>query len=1235
MNLNTMNGIEIQRLHENEQEEKNFKDNLHRLLNGNRQLASRPLVIGKTPYALSICGANGELPLMITKKVIDKCMRPEIRDEKGKLIGKTGHGLTEEEISKLYSQLQIPVLIFYGNHSNSLVVITDQTDSKNRGMLVAIDLNIKDQRHRVNQITTYYGHEHFDYFIKDNIERGNLLAINNEKADKLFQSIGVSFPKEEKFISFNNSIAYTTENVNYPNTRKSNEKEQDDMAVKKNSFNDFQQNNYDLSSTKRTDEDYREPAQALMKKYDYEETYVEGFSDDGFKFIKPIGEGEARGFDGWHMIQEHFEEIDQLVENYTQEQLQKRLNGDYSEIEYGRVSDDQIEAALNKIQENQIVIKGESCRIIDEWEEDGYSFVLGQDNDDENFYYSRVSENGIIKEFEFDHEPSREEIFSYLMDRLAEEDIDRGEAEYGADGYRVFRETQEEDRDQIPHREEKELSKQEQMQQLLKNGVKSVMDSDAFANWCETQGRFFSNHYSFRNSMLVYVQNPEATYVCGYEQWKDFGRQVKKGATAIKIFSPVMARDLTGQGSLYSYVRRQCSDQLKDPAKEYATYRVGRYDFVMYKNGRLFDVKNNKTGGTIGSSWTTEQTKKFIDQYIVGKEPLYYNVQNVFDIKDTVVTDTLYVPKYKATSDEMILNEDGKPITDARGNVKIKNTAERQARFNISEPAVIENDPAKMAILYDVVRQISGNKNIPFSEVARSSDSVLAQGANGYFRLGSNGGPGSITISSDLTPTQKIRTSFHEMAHADLHQNLSKLAEEIGADKPEITRQMKEVQAEAVAFMTANAFGIQTDHKSFTYIAQWSDGRELQALEKSLNIIYKESQRMLSEIEKELDNRGLDMNLNVKDQTPLSNDEKLPFITSSKEYVLNTRQDNDDMVRTAADMLSLADERTQDMLKEQIVIMKQIDETLSQMNKNIEQYENAETRQQQTELNYIIQSNRSQIEIQQKRLDALSEQMVMALKKDIRNEIKDLYTTDPKKAIQALQKTVTNMKNLDAMDIKYLSTSKFINDKYGRLVGVDNDKFATLALAQLENLKKVMSKNQTAVEIGLCEQWGEKPIFTSGEVLHPAEANRILANAEKQVQKLRKRAEKDDDYYPYSKCNITIYSVTEKGKLAALNTRIDIGDGTQKDISDHLDQIVKRGKERMEIVDHFKQSLKEKPQTKSMLPQVEEKTTFVSKHATKDTGTLNQTKWEQAMSNVSISIEQESEKVQESEKEQA
>lgn len=80
---------EIHKIRQNKQEEMSFRRNLHFLLNGNKKLASRPLVIGETPYSLAICGADGNLPLTITKKVIDKCMRPEKRDENGKRLKKS------------------------------------------------------------------------------------------------------------------------------------------------------------------------------------------------------------------------------------------------------------------------------------------------------------------------------------------------------------------------------------------------------------------------------------------------------------------------------------------------------------------------------------------------------------------------------------------------------------------------------------------------------------------------------------------------------------------------------------------------------------------------------------------------------------------------------------------------------------------------------------------------------------------------------------------------------------------------------------------------------------------------------------------------------------------------------------------------------------------------------------------------------------------------------------------
>lgn len=202
-----------EKINQNKQEEQAFKSNLHKLISGDKQLASRPLVIGKTPYALAICGANENLDITIKKSVIDKCLRPEVRDDDGKLIGKTGHGLSEELLSNALLNIKNPVFVLNGSRDGTLVAITDLTDSKNREILVAIELNKRDSFGEVNNITSAYGRENFREYLEWQFESGNVIAANKNKADEMLHSIGKKYPKENTIISFDNSITYSLENV--------------------------------------------------------------------------------------------------------------------------------------------------------------------------------------------------------------------------------------------------------------------------------------------------------------------------------------------------------------------------------------------------------------------------------------------------------------------------------------------------------------------------------------------------------------------------------------------------------------------------------------------------------------------------------------------------------------------------------------------------------------------------------------------------------------------------------------------------------------------------------------------------------------------------------------------------------------------------------------------------------------------------------------------------------------
>ena len=72
----------------------------------------------------------------------------------------------------------------------------------------------------------------------------------------------------------------------------------------------------------------------------------------------------------------------------------------------------------------------------------------------------------------------------------------------------------------------------------LVDGVTGIFDSEKYKNYLRIMAKF--PHYSFNNTLLIYLQRPAASHVAGYQTWKSkFGRQVKKGEKGIQILAPV------------------------------------------------------------------------------------------------------------------------------------------------------------------------------------------------------------------------------------------------------------------------------------------------------------------------------------------------------------------------------------------------------------------------------------------------------------------------------------------------------------------------------------------------------------------------------------------------------------------------------------------------------------------------------------------------------------------------
>ena len=63
---------------------------------------------------------------------------------------------------------------------------------------------------------------------------------------------------------------------------------------------------------------------------------------------------------------------------------------------------------------------------------------------------------------------------------------------------------------------------------------------------------FFSKFrkHSFTNSFLIFIQNPNATHVAGFGQWRDkLHRSVKKGAKGITIYAPIIKKNKDDNGN--------------------------------------------------------------------------------------------------------------------------------------------------------------------------------------------------------------------------------------------------------------------------------------------------------------------------------------------------------------------------------------------------------------------------------------------------------------------------------------------------------------------------------------------------------------------------------------------------------------------------------------------------------------------------------------------------------------
>ena len=739
---------------------------------------------------------------------------------------------------------------------------------------------------------------------------------------------------------------------------------------------------------------------------------------------------------------------------------------------------------------------------------------------------------------------------------------------------------------------DKSIPIEERMEIALSNGLKQVLDTEGFKNWLSTQSTGAFSSLSIRNSFRVFAQNPTAKYIASYDRWHYFGRQVKQGAEAIGILRPV----IPNEGQIIKKAKEiyiNLKEQIRNGAEKASVslYRNSTVSFSMNRQGAM-DVSISGKGVKMLPDYASLEL--FIKKKLQ-ESPVKYNKVSYFDIRDTIVPETLWIRKDSGdyTEQEIVLNKDGKPnIRTQYGvtRIEIINTPERQARFTPDlECKILPHDTKKMEVLLDVCLMLSEKlHNVPVYQRTVAEDKILSDAKGYYHRDFTDEQPnGYIVINADMEISEKCATLLHEITHSELHRDLDKLQEEMGDTK--INTAMVEVQAEAVAYSVAQRFGLETDTSSFKYLAAFSSGFDMVQLTESMNVILKESEKLTKELTTILDEKGYNLDLSEKSVV-------IDVKAISTEYMELATLAREKCSAALAELPNMMNEYSKDSdivstLREQYKAYTSQLAIVNHVYDHVEMLNNAKTSQDRESIVSQLKEFKTSISVSQKTCKELDTKFIEQADK-VKGQLRVDFEKDSLATLKEMSKTYPSLALLSDMQLKYIAESKFISSTYGRLLKTNPKLFVDKAVERATQLPLVASKNGAFVEIRRCEQFTNPPFFTNGTLCSPAVANVMFASAEQKSADFIKQAEENQEHFPTTRCEYTVF-VPDNGELKFFATNIEIGSGEQNDLADNIRQYCNQP-----YKDILLSACQERPLARDYYVPTESKQSVVEEHST-------------------------------------
>lgn len=374
----------------------------------------------------------------------------------------------------------------------------------------------------------------------------------------------------------------------------------------------------------------------------------------------------------------------------------------------------------------------------------------------------------------------------------------------------------------------------------IERGIQDLFQSDKYAEYLRTMSRF--HKYSVNNTMLIYMQKPDATLVAGFNKWRDqFERNVMKGERGIKIIAPTPFKKKIEQQKLDPDTNLPMFDADGKAITEEKEIKI-----PMFKPVTVFDV--SQTDG------------KPLPQLA---SDLQGNVQN-YDVFMEALRRTSPVPieiipihdgadgYFSLDKQKIAIREGMSEVQTVSAVVHEIGHAKLHNQKKIEEPKDAEK--YQEIEIFDVPGLFSNGRIDP---------ATIPEGMYVYDLRGSDDDPGQpITVENHVTVNhagsvitakpldlgEDGRLTFTE------EEGLNFVGGEISAYKflneQRKDRHTEEVEAESISFAVCAYYGIATGENSFGYIATWSKDKELKELRASLETINSTSSELITDIDR-------------------------------------------------------------------------------------------------------------------------------------------------------------------------------------------------------------------------------------------------------------------------------------------------------------------------------------------------------------------------------------------------